>query len=186
MNKKIFHISAHVELNTKPVWLDAFRASYDKPYPYHVSLKTMTYCDPQNINNISWHVQQIAMQYEPIEVTFSTLHVSTGSTGECIMINAEQNNTLSALQQTISKTLRTYGEHIAPAYERYESNFMPHITIGRSLTKEALEEAKKHILSDLTCVGTIRSLTLYIVDRSTPEEFLKEDNQIHFSLGARV
>ncbi|MDZ7798254.1 MAG: 2'-5' RNA ligase family protein [Patescibacteria group bacterium] len=181
-NKKIFTISSDFELIKKPKWLDGFRIKHDKPFPYHVTLKTCTYFDIDNFKNLKKDLSGIVKKYSEIKVIFNKLFISRSSKGECIMIKADNNKKLNELQKEIVKKFSKYGNYIAKKYEKFEKSFIPHITIARHLSSEQLIIAKKDLGKKLFCEAVVKGLSLMIVENNTDEEWLNHNNKSYYKL----
>lgn len=176
---KIFYVTADFELSERPAWLDAFRATYDDPYPYHITLKQGTYFEENRLAEIEEVVKKIATSTPPVQVIFNKLRIHKTPKGHVIMIWAQPNVPLVALQKELRERLSPFGEIIEPHYKEYETNFEPHITIARHLTDEQLEEARKDIGSNTACSADITSITLKTNSTNT---HVHPDYTITFSL----
>lgn len=177
MSKMIFNIVAEFDLTKKPLWLDAFRLKYDKPYRYHISFKTLTYFDEANLENLKNELEVIANTHSDIKVIFNELHINSTSKGGCIMIRAEHNKKLLELQNEISNKFSKFGKHISEEYENFERNFDPHITIARHLTANQFEKAKKDFKKDLFSEAIIDNLVLGVSKKDTFEEWSDPKNK---------
>jgi len=49
---KYFHISLGFKLKDRPFWLGSFRLKYDRPYPYHLTLKNETSIQEEDVSNL--------------------------------------------------------------------------------------------------------------------------------------
>jgi len=181
-DKKIFHISSDFDLIKKPVWLDNFRQKYDKPYRYHITLKTSTYFDDKNFENLKADMENIAKKYGKIPIVFDELFINHSLKGGCIMIKAKSNEELTGFQKEISNKFSKYGAHTTDEYEKFERNFEPHITIARHLTPEQLENAKHELKKDLFCEALIETLSLTTVKNDLFEEWSNPQNRLHYKL----
>lgn len=180
--KKIFSISSDFQLIKKPDWLDDFRKKYDQPYSYHVTLKTSTCFDHICVENLKGDLDAIAKKYHTIPVKFNELFISSAPKGKCIMIKAQKNKVLIKLQKEIVKKFSEYGSHITKEDERFEKNFVPHITIARHLSLEQLKIAKTELKKDLFCEALIKELVLTTVKNNRFEESCNPLNKAYFKL----
>lgn len=177
----LFSIQTEFDLSRKPAWLDDFRLKYDDPYRYHVTLKNLTIFDGRNLDSLKTDLLALAADFKPIEVSFSELSVNTTSKGGCIMILAEENSKLKDIQKIISNTFSKYGISASREVEKFDSYFMPHITIGRHLTPENFEIAKKELSTkDLSCSAIIDECVLTIVKEDTVKEKTDPKNKFFF------
>lgn len=182
MNKHIFTIVTELNLTKKPKWLDTFRAKYDDPFLYHITLKTKTYFKQDDLKKMKSGLRRITERYEPISMVFNIPLVRPTSKGWCIMIKAKKNISLIKLQKEISKMFRAYGGHLSREYARYERKFEPHLTIGRHLTDNQLERTKRALQKNLRCETTITELVLTTVTSDTFNEYRKSRNKTHYKL----
>ena len=176
--KKIFNIAVELDLIQKPNWLDDFRVKYDKPYPDHITLKTNTFFDSDDFENLKKDFVDIAQKYKTINVIFDELYMGLGTKGECIMIKAQINKDLLDLQKEMSDKFSKYGQHITPLHEKFEKDFQPHLTIARQLTTEQLENAKKDLKPDLFCTALVKDLVLTAVENDRFEEWVNVKNKV--------
>lgn len=92
------------------------------------------------------------------------------------MIAANKNPDLKRFreyQAAIRNLLMFAGRHIKQAYSIYESNFQPHITIGRYLSANDFAVAWEQIESydcQAICECTVDSLTLSFVEAENEHE----------------
>jgi 2'-5' RNA ligase len=179
----LFQISADFALDEKPTWLADFRKKYDLPYDYHITFKTTTTFQDQDLDNIKKEIQTIAQNYGPVEIVFDKLFIDSTSHGWYIMLAARPNAVLTKLQKEISQKFSRYGQHTNENNKQFERNFNPHITIGRRLTPPLLTQAKKDLGEDLLCQTTIKSITLTIAREDTFDEWSKPQNRIFYQLG---
>ena len=171
---KIFYVTADFELSEKPSWLDSFRTKYDDPYGYHITLKQATYFEESQLNEIEETTKKIAANIPPLQVSFNELFINKTPKGHVIMIKAEPNTKLTALQKELREKLSVFGDVIAAYYKVYEEHFEPHITIARHLSDEKPEKKKKNLGEDSICAATISHIFLKTntIDREsevTPE-----------------
>ena len=95
---------------------------------------------------------------------------------------SEKNQVLIKLQKEIVKKFSGYGSHITKQDERFEKNFVPHITIARHLSLEQLNIAKTELKKDLFCEALIEELVLTTVQNNLFEESSNPLNKTYFKL----
>jgi 2'-5' RNA ligase len=181
-SQKLLSIGAEFDLKKKPDWLDAFRRKYDRPFRYHVTLKTSTYFRSRDLESIKSEVLTITGKYPAMSIIFNKLFIGPSPKGMCIMIEAENNTKLTNFQKEISVAISKYGEHLTEQHKNFELNFRPHITIGRELTPAQFNTAKQELKEDLRCEATIEEVVLTTVDRDVFEEWSKASNKTHYWL----
>jgi 2'-5' RNA ligase len=156
----IFYVSADFDLDQKPNWLDDFRKKYDEPYEYHITLKNSAYTEEKNIDEIKMKLGEICKRYKPFSISFTQLFHDKTRRGETIMIKADGNQTLMALQKEVSISLKQFGPHIKDYYKTFEENFNPHVTIGRHLNDEQFIKAMSEIQTPINCTAQISKIVL--------------------------
>lgn len=179
---KIFNIVAEFKLTSKPNWLDDFRKKYDKPYNYHTTLKTCTYFNENEFEELKITLKKILKSYSPHEISFNKVIIRQTSKGGCIMIKSDKNKELVKLQKEISEKFSKYGKHISKKHKKFEINFNPHITIARHLNQEQLIDAKNELKEDIHCKAKIKQLVLTTAKQDSFEEWSNLNNKTYFSL----
>jgi 2'-5' RNA ligase len=182
---KIFVVTADVELTHKPAWLDDFRARFDKPYKYHITLKQSCFIEEEKVQEIKNILNKLFTQatHNTIAINFDTLKISKDAPGGiCIMIHTSSTEDIRKLQKQIANALSSYTNYVKPAYQNYEDNFEPHITIARDLNEEQYQEASKRLTQDHTCTGTVGKIILTVVNTFGPEEANDPKNQTLYNL----
>ena len=186
---KVFVVTAEVELTKKPSWLDGFRARYDKPYHYHITLKQPCFIQDVEVvalkNKLEMLFKGSGAISGPIELSFDTLKTSIDKDDGCIMIRTSNDGPIHELQTKILECLSDYKDYFKPKYEQYELNFVPHITVARELTREKFDEALSELSKDLTCIGRVTKVVLTIVNNFGPEEANDPANRVEFNLEGR-
>lgn len=180
-NRKMFNIVAELKLMDKPNWLDSFRKKYDKPYHYHITLKTCTYFNENELENLKFTLKDILKIFNPIKITFNKVFIRQASKGGCIMIEADKNEKLISLQKNISEKFSKYGKHISKEHRTYEVNFNPHITIARHLSQEQLIDAKNELKENTHCKAKIKELVLTVANHDSFDEWSNSNNKTYFS-----
>jgi len=184
---RIFAVYSSLHLDRKPAWLDDFRARYDEPYEYHITLKQPCYVHDEMIPEIK-NVLQVFMAtkeipHHRIDLKFERLSLKPNAPkGGCIMIDALENPILMDLQLGMRKALSAYQNYLTPESSQWERDFTPHITIARHLSPERFEEAKRDLQEDLSCSGWINEAYLQVLDAKNAEEAKKLDNRTIFLL----
>ncbi len=180
---KIFCVYAKVELTDKPEWLDAFRAKYDQPYEYHITLKQPCNIAEDKIDEAKQILQEFLQdnKFGTIRLTLDNLFIDRSPSGMCIMFKSE-NDRIKKLQHGIIQSLKTFSDYFIPEYEQFESNFIPHITIAREMDEETLEKALSELPNDYKCEGEISELVLVSVSKKTAEQVNEPDNQTIYKL----
>lgn len=181
MSTKLFAVYARLSLEEKLVWLDAFRAKYDKPYEDHITLKQPCVIRNSDMPDIRQKVASVITAFTTpdhrIRVSFDRVRVNLEMhDGVCVMIEARRSPLLAKLQKNMVNVLNEYRVYYRPEAAAWEARFVPHITVGREIDPAVWKRAHKEIKSDTRCVGTISEIVLVAVDRMTPEEALKHEN----------
>lgn len=184
---KIFAIYGKVNLINKPDWLDAFRKKFDKPYEYHVTLKQPCTIENNQVKIIQDNLQNLFSDnnFKALSLTFNRLNIpkEPDDLGEfCIMINSNDNESITYLQKSILNELSSYRNYVKAKYEAYETNFQPHITIARDLSMQNLEIAKQELPENFICTGEISEIVLVVADEATVEQANDPANQTIYKL----
>lgn len=185
----IFAIYTQVELIKKPAWLDHFRERYDKPYPYHVTLKQPCFIEEKDKESVKTSFKRFFEERKgnvhSILLVFTKLVMvrekQDGFT--TIMIDTESRSAIEELQSELVASLGSYRAYVKAESEDWEKYFHPHITIARNLSDEHLAQAKNTLGLDFRCEGVIREVVLSIVAEDTPEEARKPENKTIYLLG---
>lgn len=179
---KIFYITAEFDLYSKPDWLDSFRLKYDHPHPYHLTLKNATYMDEARIPELQSELKLLISDYSAMDVLFDTLEFNMTSKGTVIMVVAKPNKDLIEMQNKIHEKLSVYGDNIKESFKKYESEFLPHITIARQLSEDQLVAAKKELVEPIACKAHISDIVLTVVSEMLIEEMNNPTNRINITL----
>lgn len=184
---KIFAVYAKVELTQKPDWLDDFRAKYDEPYEYHVTLKQPCVIEEDLVSEIKAKLNTFFSNLKTpnhrILLTFDSLNVPMNVPDDiCIMINATKVDEIYKLQKSVLSTLTEYNSYLDIKYKAYEENFNPHITIGRKLNQQSYAMASKELKDNYICEGTITQVVLGVVQNDNPTEANDPNNQTVYNL----
>jgi len=184
---KIFAIYAKVELIKKPEWLDDFRIKYDKPYPYHLTLKPSTIVEDSEVSDIKNRLEKLFSNLEipehKILLEFNSLNVRHDTASDiCVMINSNKNDEIIKLQKEILSVLDKYKNYRKEKYKGYAENFTPHITIGRDLNEESYQQALKKLEKDYTCEGIIEEVVLVVMNNATVAEYNDPSNQTFYKI----
>lgn len=176
---KYFHISLAFRIKNKPTWLDNFRKEYDKPYPYHITLKDETEVEESDIEKLKEKIGEIIKKYNSKELamTFDAIRVNETSKGHCIMISTKQDIDIRKLQAEIKKEMEFFGKACSVEHAKFENNFNPHITIGRHLSDKGLLQAKKELPTKINFEIEPEKIVLSIINKLEIKERLKEENR---------
>ncbi|MDQ3098744.1 MAG: 2'-5' RNA ligase family protein [bacterium] len=128
-------------------------------------------------------LKKICATYTLMDVTFDQLMLNETSKGTVVMVVAPPNLALIQLQKVIHETLSIYGENIKESFAKYESEFLPHITIGRQLSGDQLVMAKQELVEPVTCKAQINEVVLTVVSEMIIEEMNNSDNRTVVKLG---
>lgn len=178
----LFFVTAQVRLDEQPEWLDGFREHFDDPYPLHVTLKNYTKLEQGTIKDVENKIQMLLSGVSSIPVTFSHLRVAPTPKGNCFMIDAEENSELQQIQTYIVRLLQHFGRHLEKRYAQYESNFVPHITIGRNVSPEDTALAEVCLKDSIVCRGVIHAITLTLLKDDTYDSWKSSEYQKTFML----
>lgn len=179
---KYFHLSLGFRIKDRPKWLEEFRKEYDKPYPYHVTLKNETELKEGDIQALKKKVAEILKGYnsKDLDLVFDRVNVNETSKGHCIMVAACDGGQVKKLQAEIVSKLNVFGDISSEDHKRFEENFDPHITIARHLTDRQLLQAEKDLPNKVRFEIEPEKLVLSIVNEPVIEERLKEKNRSYF------
>lgn len=182
---KLFAVYADLELLTKPSWLDAFRAKYDKPYPYHVTLKQTCYIEEAQIvalkQRLSSFFKTLRIPDHAIALEFD--HILIDTNDGSIMVSCTKDSLITNVQKDLVKALSSYNHYYEPQSEAWEQDFHPHITIARELTPELLNQAKTELeADDVPLIGSIKDVTLVIVSNVAAQEAKLPKNRTRYHL----
>jgi len=180
---KYFFITLDFDLDKEPKWIKNFRKKYDEPFQYHITLKTATSVNEKDIDSLKSDLEKIVRKFKKIKVDFDKLYINErAANGACIMILAKKNKVLFDLQKEISQKLSKYGKHYLLEYEKYEKDFLLHITIGRGLDKDRFKKAKNDLGNDFKCSATVDEVVLSMVDEIEPRDLIDKKNKIIYKL----
>jgi len=103
------------------------------------------------------------------------------------MIRAElsqNSDSLFLLQREVREKFELAGPHIKASFLEYETNFSPHITIGRHLDSLAFNLAWEGIQShgDFVCEAEINAVSLVIAEADDEQEDFSTRVAIQYSL----
>jgi 2'-5' RNA ligase len=184
---RIFGLFADVTFTQKPAWLDDFRARYDEPYNYHLTLKQPCYIQKEKIPELKGEVQEFfstqEIQGHRIDLVFDRLFIRPESPkGAYIMILAQENPVLMKFQRHLREALAQYQNYLTPESSQWERDFKPQITIARHLSPEQLKDARRDLHEDYRCVGSINEVYLQVVEEKNVGEANRQDNRTIFLL----
>ena len=179
---KIFVVYAKIELIQKPNWLDAFRAKYDEPFEYHITLKQPCVVENDQVPDIKNKLDDLFLNLkipnQVIYLVFDSLGIDDTVDGDiCIMINATDSSEIHSLQRKILLALSGFNQYLKPKTKEYEENFQPHITIASNLDKQSYSLASKELKRDYICQGIVKEIVLAVVDNANATEASNPKNQ---------
>ena len=181
---KIFAVYATVELTHKPAWLDAYRAAYDQPYPYHITLKQPCYISVADVERVkaktAHFLQTIHIPDHVIRVCCNDVVIDRADGTIMLAVN-DVDDMLRSLQQGLVAAVGLY-EYYEAASEAWEKDFQPHITIARDLSSSMLIKAESEVPADDYPEGHITEITLVAVDKVDAEEAKKSENLTKYRL----
>lgn len=182
-HRKVYAIYCRVVLDNEPDWLKDFRAKYDKPYDLHITLKQMSYIDESAIADIRAILKECLEKSQSLkalpQLEFDTLagedtDPDTGK-GMLYIFASKRNHYLDQLQFHLRQSLSHYSDYYLQESARYESDFQPHITIGRDLDDITYQAATRELPGNITVNGTIESIVLSCLDETRVGEIPRYD-----------
>ena len=180
--EKIFAVYAEVEIPNIPDWLVEFRKKYSEPYDFHITLKQPVFIEESEIPKLKEKLRTFFEEYKgSFSMNFNENYL--GADKSCIMLGLKGNSPIVSLQRGLVNCLDNYNEYVDSATEKFENNFVPHITIGDKLNKTRYEQALKDLPKDFFNVkGVVNDIVLVVVKEATVEEALKPENLTKFTL----
>lgn len=179
---KYFHISLGFEIEDRPMWLESFRAQYDKPYPYHVTLKNETSIEESEVSDLKSRLSALINEYQAseLEMTFDQVEFNRTQKGFCIMVFAQEDRDVIDLRNDIFKQVEKFGDVVSDEHRRFDSDFRPHITIARHLNEGQLLQAKIDLPDKISFTIKPQKIVLSVVDKQDVKERLREENRNYF------
>jgi len=166
--KQTYAVYCRINLTPEPKWLLSFRAKYDKPYDFHLTLKQTAYIDEDQLTTIKQRVAKIVAAYASLE-KLPTLHFDKlvldeyddyDHLGWIYLFSNQRSSVVDELQYSIRTALTEFSDYVNPASDEYEHDFKPHITIGRELNSRRYGLAVKELPPDLVCDGEISEVVV--------------------------
>ena len=179
---KIFTVSFEFCLTHKPEWLDDFRRKFDKPYDFHITLKSPSTFLENNLQEMQEALASLAARHKKFEIIFDKLFESQTSKGGYLMNEARRNDALFSFQKETREAFARFGEPISAELACFEENFRPHITIARELDLKTMVEAKKALGKDILCEAQIDEVILTIAKEDSFAEWISPENKTRASL----
>lgn len=194
---KYFAIYSTVKLLNQPDWLDNFRQKYDleynpvtnnycNPYEIHITITQPRFIADGDIDSLKLGFTDSLSKcnYENFNIEFSNWHLDRQDTTNdgCIMIKLSVNEMLLNLQKILLKVIGDNQNYIDPKFLDYEKNFVPHITIGRSLSGDRFESAISILPDNLSISARLDKIVLAIVPNNSVSERLNPDNLTVFKI----
>ncbi len=180
---KIFAIYLRLNLTQKPIWFDEFRLKYDEPYELHITLIQPRYVNEQKVDDLKLKVGKFLSENKFEEsdkvINFDELVYDQENDGTyTIMLLTKKAQELFNFQKGLREVLKDFTNYVTKENIEYEENFRPHITIGRNIKSEVLNEAKQYFQSGFKVEGTLTELVLPIVKDLSDEERKTPDNMM--------
>lgn len=186
MMEKIYCVYAEVEIPIKEKWLTDFREKYSEPYDFHITLKQPCNIQQSDIPKIQEKLENFFKQSQnkgSFEVVFNYLFAPEYK--GCVMIGIQPGeNKIYTLQKNIVSILSEYSDYTEAETEKYEREFVPHITIGdgEKLAKEKHENAIKELPNNIEIRGIVKGVVLVVAKEARPEQSLNPNNLTKFEL----
>ena len=181
---KFFAIYINVEITEKPDWLDGFRNKYDLeyhadtdtfdvPYDAHITLTQPRFITDSEATILRTELTKFFENYSgKIEIEFSGLHLDRQDATDngCIMLDSTNKDELSKLQLKMLNFVRENNSFCDITHKPYEDNFIPHLTIGRDLSKSRFDKAISELPDKIQIKATVSEVILAVVrDESAAE-----------------
>lgn len=181
--QKVYVVTIDFELTSAPAWLSDFRKKYDKPYSPHLTLKNSSYLQQGDASDLESILATIVKKYQSMKIVFSEYSFATTVNGHVIMVLADRNELLIALQKEVRESCAHFGEHTRTDFKEYETNFKPHLTIARELNDKQFAEAKDELSERIACQTTLRDVTLMVYDSLEAQKRMDAPMKKVFQLG---
>lgn len=181
---KLFAIYTNVNITEKPDWLDGFRSKYDLeyhadtdtfdvPYDAHITLTQPRFITDSDAAKLRTELTNFFKDYSnKIEVEFSELHLDRQDAinNGCIMVDSVNIDELSKLQSKMRDFVSGNSDFCDIKHKSYEDNFIPHLTIGRDLSKTRFDKALSELPDEIRIKATINEVILAVIpDESATE-----------------
>lgn len=196
---KFFAIYTNVNITEKPDWLDGFRSKYDLeyhadtdtfdvPYEAHITLTQPRFISEDKATKLRDNLKKFFNDYSgKIEVEFSKLHLDRQdiNSNGCIMVDSSKKDELSKLQLKMLDFIKENNNFCNITHKPYEENFIPHLTIGRDLSKTRFDKAISELPSKIQIKATICEVILAVVRDETAAERKDPKNLTVYHLSNR-
>lgn len=181
---KIFALYTDIQLVNKPGWFDEFTRRYSKAWNHHLTLTQPRYIDEDDIDALKQKVSDFfaSAGLASISLAFNDVAVHKDEDGIDIFLHSAPNAALAALQKQLRDLLVGYEDFVNPQSQKYETDFKPHITIGRSLTETEYTRARGYVESGCACKALIREVVLSVVTSMTAKEAGEGANRTTYRL----
>ncbi len=178
---KIFAIYLRLNLTQKPHWFDDFRNKYDEAYDLHITLIQPRYVDEAKMDELKSKVARFLDEnkfiLEDKKIEFNDLVCDQEQDSSyTFMLLAKNANKIYELQNGLKELLREFSKYVHKVTVEYEENFRPHITIGRNIKTDSLQETKLYFESGFSVKGILTDLVLPIVKDTSTEEIKNPNN----------
>ncbi|MCX6728641.1 MAG: hypothetical protein NTV39_02650 [Candidatus Saccharibacteria bacterium] len=183
---KISAIYTTVHLVKKPAWLDKFRNQYDleynkdtcrledEPYDMHITLTQPRFVGDE----YAIQLKKVLGNYfknnkiGKIKLEFAGMYLDRQDEIDngCIMVNASKIDELLKLQLKMRDFVKNNNDFCDIKHKAYEDNFIPHLTIGRDLSKLRFDKALQDLPQGIRIEAEVSEIILAIVrDESSAE-----------------
>lgn len=183
---KIFALYTSATLLNKPPWLDRYKEEFGDPADYHVSLIMPRYIDDARVSELKERIGRLVCSASPgkLEIEFSRLILEAplGDDDGYVMLGAEHAAVLHAFQRNLVTELRDFTDYVEAKTMAYETNFMPHITIGYDLSQERYDRAIAALPTSVCITVAIDEVILPILANQSAVERTNPANLTHFKL----
>jgi|GEM_PF-742006 len=181
---KFFAIYTNANITEEPDWLDGFRSKYDLeyradtdtfdvPYEAHITLTQPRFITDSEATKLRTELAKFFDNYNrEIEVEFSEIYLDIQDANEngCIMIDSTNKYEFSKLQSRMLNFVIENDNFCNIKHKAYEDEFIPHLTIGRDLSKARFDNAVSELPDKIQIKATINEVILAVVpDESAAE-----------------
>ena len=182
-----FALYFRVNLKQRPFWFDDFRTKYDEPYDLHITLIQPRYIEEAEESYLKFKIDKFLkenkLSEEDKELVFDSFSCEKELDGKytCMLI-AQDNNTLINFQKGLRENLKRFNKYVDEITKQYEIDFRPHITIGRNIAQNDIEEVKSYFKSGYSTRTLVNELVLPVVKNNSIKEAQNPDNQTIYRL----
>jgi 2'-5' RNA ligase len=182
---KIFALYLKLSIIEKPEWFDSFRAIYDKPYDVHLTLIQPRYIEDEQVPLMKLKVDELIHKYKFTDeykiIDFTELICEKEDQTYLMMLFPKDFGIFPDYQKALRNSLGEYTNYIKEISREYESNFKPHITIGRDIPEDLIDQAKSYFNEMPVIKATANKLVLSVVSDLSIEEVKNPNNLTIFN-----